>query len=244
MAVPTPLHPARVCPLHLPRPHCGSILNETDTLFSCWEKASTKYIKKKKIHLVQKNPAAPIPNKGGLFSASLGLLQEHQEGVVSPECKGERATLVVLGVLLQVVDHLRQQVGALHAGARGLEAQGGEVHVQVVIRGQVVQIHAEPVCRHLVAPQDGLLARSGGAEGQLLPPRCRQSPLLPTAPTSLSIATWLALESLSAILGSQQGQVTSSKMEVFFPRKGMVALIRAPCSNTCFLGHRWVSRKS
>lgn len=48
LAVPTPPHPARVCPLHLPRPRCGSILNDTDGLFSCWEEASTKYITKKK----------------------------------------------------------------------------------------------------------------------------------------------------------------------------------------------------
>ena len=137
----------------------------------------------------------------------------------------------MLGVLLQVVDHLCQQVGALHAGTRGLEAQGGEVHVQMVIRGQVVQIHAEAVRRHPVAPQDGLLARSGGREGQLLPPRWRRHPLLPTAPTSLSVAPRVASGSLSAILGSQQVRVTSSEVEVFFPRRGTVASIRAPRSN-------------
>ena len=95
-----PLHPARVCPLHLPRPRCGSILKETDGLFSCWEEASTKYIKKKKIPLVLKALVPPTRPKDGLVSASLGLLQERQEGVVSPERKGERATLVVPGLLL------------------------------------------------------------------------------------------------------------------------------------------------
>lgn len=166
----------------------------------------------------------PPPPKGGLVSASLGLLQERQERVVSPERKGERATPVVLGILLQVVDHLRQQVGALHARARRLEAQGGEVHVEVVVGGQVMQVHAEPVRRHPVAPQDGLLARSGGGS-------VSQNRPLPTAPTCLSVAPRVASGPLSSILGSQQVQVTSSAVEVFFPRKGTVASIRAPRSN-------------
>lgn len=108
-------------------------------------------------------PPTPAPYTSVLFSdsASLGLLQECEEGVISSEGKGEGAAAVVLGVLLQVLDHLGQQVGPLHACTRGLEAQGSEVHVQVVVGGQVVQVHAKAVSRHLVALQDGFLARKG-----------------------------------------------------------------------------------
>lgn len=100
----------------------------------------------------------------------MGLLQELEQGLVRPEGKGERTPLVVLRVMLQVLDHLCQQVSPLHPRARSLEAQGREVHVQVVVGGQVVQVHSEAVRRHLVALQDGLLGRRAAAGSLCCPP--------------------------------------------------------------------------
>lgn len=96
-------------------------------------------------------------------SVFLGFLQELEQGVIRPEGKGKGALLVVLWVTLQVLNHLCQQVSPLHPRARGFEAQGGEVHMQVVVGGQVVQVHTEAVRFHLVALQDSFLVRKGVA---------------------------------------------------------------------------------
>lgn len=51
-------------------------------------------------------PGRSSPDSPWVDSALLGLLQEPEQGVISPEGKGEGAPLVVLRVTLQVLDHI------------------------------------------------------------------------------------------------------------------------------------------
>lgn len=96
----------------------------------------------------------------------MGLLQELEQRVISPEGEGEAAMLVVGRVLLQVLNNLRQQVCALHGCARRLKAQGCEVYVQMVVGGQVMQVNSQPISRHLVALLDGVLEEGSVSPAQ------------------------------------------------------------------------------
>lgn len=55
------------------------------------------------------------------------------------------------------MDDIREEMGALHAAARRLVAQLGEVDVEVVVGRLVVQVDSQLAGRKVVALQDGLL---------------------------------------------------------------------------------------
>jgi len=50
-------------------------------------------------------------------------------------------------------------MGSLHRAARGVVAHGGEMHVQVVVGGLVMQVDPQPGSRHAEALRYGLLRR-------------------------------------------------------------------------------------
>lgn len=60
---------------------------------------------------------------------------------------------------MQVLDDVCEEVGPLHAAARRLVAQLGEVDVEVVVGRLVVQVDSQLAGWKVVALQDGLLSR-------------------------------------------------------------------------------------
>ena len=85
--------------------------------------------------------------------------------IVCAEGAAEAALAVELPVPLEVLDDVGEQVGALHAGARGLAAQRREVHVEVVVRRLVVEVHPQLTGRKTIPLENGLLGHRG-TEGQ------------------------------------------------------------------------------
>lgn len=68
------------------------------------------------------------------------LFELAEQSIVRPQREIQGAGLVVLGVGLEVLDDVCQEVGALHTAARRLVAQLGEVDVKVVVGRLVVQV--------------------------------------------------------------------------------------------------------
>lgn len=85
------------------------------------------------------------------------LLVFAEQSVVHPQGEVQGPGLVVLGVGLQVLDDVCEEVGPLHTAARSLVAQLGEVDVEVVVGRLVVQVHSQFTGWKLVALQDGFL---------------------------------------------------------------------------------------
>lgn len=73
-------------------------------------------------------------------SHSSCLLEFLKQKFVSLKGEGQSPFLVVRGVQRQVVNHVCQEMGSLDGAARGVVAQGGEMHVQVVVGGLVMQV--------------------------------------------------------------------------------------------------------
>lgn len=172
------------------------------------KKASTKYIKKKKNSLGAKKPCCPHPQQGwSLLSFSGPPAQEAPGGgAVSPECKGGVRPLVVLRSCSRLYRHLTASSGAAPRRRPGLEAQGGGARAGGNARAGSADTRG-PVCCHLVAPRRmASWQGSGGSRGSAAAPTLPSEPPPAHSPTSLSIATWLALESLSAILGVSRGR--------------------------------------
>lgn len=81
-----------------------------------------------------------------------------EQSVVRPQGEVEGPGFVVKWVRLEVLDDVCEEVGALHTTARRLIAQLGEVDVEVVVGGLVVQVDSELTGWEVVALQDGLLS--------------------------------------------------------------------------------------
>lgn len=88
------------------------------------------------------------------------LLELAEQSVVRPQGEVQGPVLVVLGVRLEVLDNVCEEVGPLHAAARHLVAQLGEVDVKVVVGRLVVQVDSQLTGWKAVALQDGLLNHS------------------------------------------------------------------------------------
>ena len=88
------------------------------------------------------------------------LLELAEQSVVRPQGEVEGPGFVVLRVGLEVLDDVREEMRALHAAAWRLVAQLGEVDVEVVVRGLVVQVDPQLTGWQVVALQDGLLRHS------------------------------------------------------------------------------------
>lgn len=68
------------------------------------------------------------------------LLELAEQSIVSPQGEVQGAGFVELGVRLEVLDDVCQEVGSLHTTARRLVAQLGEVDVEVVVGRLVVKV--------------------------------------------------------------------------------------------------------
>ena len=75
--------------------------------------------------------------------------------VFLPDFEGERGSLVVVVVPLYIVDHSGEQVGAVTAGAGRGEAHAGDVDVEMVIAGLVVEIAPDLTGLQPVLAADG-----------------------------------------------------------------------------------------
>lgn len=85
------------------------------------------------------------------------LLKLAEQSVVRPQGEVQGPGFVVLRVGLEVLDDVCEEVGTLHPAARCLVAQLGEVDVEVVVGGLVVQVDSQLTGWQVVALQDGLL---------------------------------------------------------------------------------------
>lgn len=85
------------------------------------------------------------------------LFELAEQPIVCPQGEVQCPGFVKLGVRLEVLDDVCDQVGSLHAAARRLVAQLGEVDVQVVIRGLVVQVDSQLTGWKVVALENSLL---------------------------------------------------------------------------------------
>lgn len=68
-------------------------------------------------------------------SHSSCLLESLEQKVVGPKGNGQSPFLIVRRVHGQVVDDVGQEMGPLDGAARGIVAQGREMHVEVVVGG-------------------------------------------------------------------------------------------------------------
>lgn len=89
-----------------------------------------------------------------------GLSELGEESVLSAEGEVEGGPPVVVALEPEVLDDAGQQVSALHAAARGVVAEPGEVDVEVVVGGLVVQVDPQLGGRQLVALEDDFLKDS------------------------------------------------------------------------------------
>lgn len=94
------------------------------------------------------------------------LLKVAEQSVLRPQGEVQGPGFVVLGVGLEVLDDVREEVRPLHAAARRLVAQLGEVDVEVVVGRLVVQVDSQLTGRKAVALQDGLLNHKGRGRRQ------------------------------------------------------------------------------
>lgn len=88
------------------------------------------------------------------------LFELAQQSVICPQGEVQGPGFVELGVRLEVLDNVCEEVGPLHAAARRFIAQLSEVDVEVVIRWLVVQVDSQFTGWKVVALQDGLLRHS------------------------------------------------------------------------------------
>lgn len=86
-----------------------------------------------------------------------GLFELVQQSVVFAQGEVQCPRLVIVGIKMQVLDDVGQQVGAVHTAARRLVAQLGEVKVQVVVRRLVVQVGPQFAGRKVVLLKDDFL---------------------------------------------------------------------------------------
>ena len=89
---------------------------------------------------------------------SFGLLELAEQSVVCPQGEVQCPVFVVVGVRLEVLDDVCEEVGTLHTTAWSLVAQLGEVDMEVVVRWLVVQVDPQLTGWEVVALQDGLLS--------------------------------------------------------------------------------------
>lgn len=85
------------------------------------------------------------------------LLELAEQSVVCPQGKVQGPGFVVLGVRLDILDDVSEEVRPLHAAARRLVAQFGEMDVEMVVGRLVVQVDSQLAGWKVVALQDGLL---------------------------------------------------------------------------------------
>lgn len=88
------------------------------------------------------------------------LLELAQQSVVCPQGEVQGPRFVVVGVGLEVLDDICEEVGPLHATPRRLVAQLGKVDVQVVVGRLVVHVDSQLTGWNLVTLQDGLLSHN------------------------------------------------------------------------------------
>lgn len=95
----------------------------------------------------------------GWLQAS-SLLELVHQPVVSAQGEVHGLGFVVVRIQVEVLDDVREEVGALAAAPRHLVAQLGKVDVEVVVGWLVMQVDSQLTGWKLVALQDGLLMQS------------------------------------------------------------------------------------
>lgn len=78
------------------------------------------------------------------------LLELCEQSIISSQGKVEGVGLVVVWVWLEVLDDISQKMRSLHSTSWCLIAQLGEMDVEVVVRGLVVQVDSQLTGRKLV----------------------------------------------------------------------------------------------
>lgn len=79
----------------------------------------------------------------GQNSDSVCFLEFLQQRFISSQGKGQRSLLIELGVELQVLDHIGEEVGTLHGTTRRVVAQGGEMHMEMVVGWVVMEVNPQ-----------------------------------------------------------------------------------------------------
>lgn len=85
------------------------------------------------------------------------LFELVQKSVFGTEGEVEGGRSVVVALELEILDDVGQQVSPLHAAAWCVVAEPGEVDVEVVVGGLVVQVDPQLGGRQLVALKDDFL---------------------------------------------------------------------------------------
>lgn len=86
-----------------------------------------------------------------------GLFELVQKSMFSTKREVEGGRSVVVTLELEVLDDVGQQVSPLHAATWCVVAEAGEVDMEVVVGGLVVQVDPQLGGRQLVALKDDLL---------------------------------------------------------------------------------------
>lgn len=94
----------------------------------------------------------------GLNLSSLSELGE--QSIFSSQGKGEGVRLVVVWVGLEVLDNISQKMCPLHSTSWGLIAQLGEMDMQVVVGGLVVQVNSQLTGRKFILLHYGFLRKN------------------------------------------------------------------------------------
>lgn len=92
-----------------------------------------------------------------LLSNLASLPELGEQPVVGSQGEVERVGRVVVRVRLEVLDDVSQEVSPLHAASWRLIAQHGEVDVEVVVGGLVVQVDPQLTGRDFILLHDGFL---------------------------------------------------------------------------------------
>lgn len=85
------------------------------------------------------------------------LFELEEQTIIGTQREGQAAVVIVTRICLQVLDDIRKQVSPLHPTAWGFVVQRGEVDVEVIVRGLIVQIHPQFAGRDTVTLLNGVL---------------------------------------------------------------------------------------
>lgn len=94
----------------------------------------------------------------GLNLSSVSELGE--QSIFSSQGKGEGVRLVVVRVGLEVLDDISQKMCPLHSTSWGLIAQHGEMDMQVVVGGLIVQVDSQLTGRKFILLHYGFLRKN------------------------------------------------------------------------------------
>lgn len=88
------------------------------------------------------------------------LFEPAQQSIICPQGEVQGPGFIILWVRLEVLDHICQEVGPLHATPRHLVPQLGEMDMEVVVGRLVVEVDPQLTGWKVVLLQDGLLHHS------------------------------------------------------------------------------------